>query len=410
MFKICLCIKIHIPAVQANYRFSDIRENHRYYDDHTVAEHVQNVYKNNLAPFFAGIRSVYYQSHAKFKAGISISGISLTLLQKHAPKAVEELIQLQQRGCVEILSEPWSHSVLPHLDLHTLERQVDLHDKTVYALFGKIPDIFAVHSPTFQNSLPQMISRLGKKALFTNLNPIDANSFKDFLFKNANDQSIAKVLPANHKLSRMLQKIDLNPFIKSTSEFSNRIISQFKNSITDSNPVIIFYNITSAKSSFRLSRAVTWKRILMDLLTDPGVTFISPSKTVKNYSPIVNKNSLSRNVLHRSRITDMWLQNKLQNEAFGKQLKINTLMKTEIREAFLKEWDMLQDMEYLYYMDNHFNKKDFFNTHYTPFSSPNLAFINYINVLNDFEDKLQNNNINIIKTAEYKTTQQYSEE
>ena len=410
MIKICLCIKIHIPAVQANYRFSDIRENHRYYDDYAVAEHVRNVYKNNLAPFFAGIRSVYFQSGAKFKAGISVSGISLTLLQRYAPKAVEELIQLHQRGCVEILSEPWSHSVLPYLDVHTMERQIDMHDKAVYALFGKTPEIFTVHSPAFLPSIPQMAARLGKQAVFTNLNSVDDKNFKDILLKKPEDEKAAPVLPVNHKLSRMLQKIDLNPFMKSASDFSKRIITRFKNSVTDSNPVVVVYNVTAAKGPFRLSRAITWKRVLMDLLADHGVTFITPSKTVRSYTPFVNNNNLFRNLLYRSRITDKWLQNKLQHEAFEKQLKINTLMKMETREKFLKEWDVLQDMEYLYYMDNHFNKEDFSSVHYNPFSSPNLAFINYINVLNDFEDRLQNRNINFSKSKQYKKTRQYSEE
>lgn len=410
MIKICLCVKIHIPAVQANYRFSDIRENHRYFDENTVAEHVQHIYKNNLSPFFSGLRSVYYQSNAKFKAGVSVSGISLTLLQKYAPKAIEELAQLRKRNCIEFLSEPWSHSLLPYFDEQELSRQVDLHDKAMYALFDKKPELFVVHSPVFRPNIPELISSLGKNAVFMNLNPLDEDGYKKMILKNQANSSSMPVLPINHKLSRMLQKIDLNPFMKSTSNFSKRIVNRFKSSVNDSNPVNVMYDITSAKGPFRLSRAVTWKRVLMDLLADPGVSFISPEKAVSSYTPSVNNNNLFRNVIHRSRITNKWLRNKLQKEAFDKQLRINSAMKTGKHEAFQKEWDILQDMEYLYYMDNHFNKKEFAENHYNPFPNTNLAFINYINVLNDFQDRLQDNKITFKKKKQLYYKNQYQNE
>ncbi|MFW6275126.1 MAG: hypothetical protein ACOC2M_00670 [bacterium] len=410
MIKICLCVKIHIPAVQANYRFSDIRENHRYFDENAAAEHVRNVYKNNLAPFFAGLRSVHYQSDAKFKAGVSASGISLTLLQKYAPKAIEELAQLEKRNCIELLSEPWSHSLLPYFDEQELSRQVDLHDKTVYALFGKIPGLFVVHSPVFKPNIPEMVSSLGKEAVFMNLNPLDDEGFKKMVLKKQENSSPTPVLPINHKLSRMLQKIDLNPFMKSTADFSKRVVNRFKSSVTDSNPVVVMYDITSAKGPFRLSRAVTWKRVLMDLLADKGVFFISPEKAVKSYKSFVNKNNLFRNVIYRSRITNKWLRNKLQKEAFDKQLKINSAMKTEERKLFIKEWDILQDMEYLYYMDNHFNKQEFAESHYNPHPNTNLAFINYINILNDFWHRLQDKKITFKNKAQPYYKNQYQNE
>ena len=410
MIKVSLFIKIHIPAIQAGYRFSDIRENHRYFDEITVAEHVRNVYKNNLSPFLAGLRSVYYQSNAKFKAGISISGISLTLLQKHAPKAIEELAELEKRDCIEFLSEPWSHSLLPYFDEQELTNQVDMHDKAMYALFGKTPEIFVVHSPVFKPTISETVSSLGKKAMFTNLNPLSDESFKKMVLKEKEESMSMPVLPINHKLSRMLQKIDFNPFMKSTADFSRRVVNRFKSSVNDSNPVVVMYNITSAKGPFRLSRAVTWKRVLMDLLTDHGVFFISPSKTIKSYTPFVNKNNLFRNVIYRSRITNKWIWNKLQKEAFDKQLKINSVMKSAKNPAFKKEWDILQDMEYLYYMDNHFNKQEFSDNHYNPFPNTNLAFINYINVLNDFWDRLQDKQITFKKKNPAYFKNQYQNE
>ena len=107
--------------------------------------------------------------------------------------------------------------------------------------------------------------------------------------------------------------------------------------------------------------------------------------------------------MYRSRLTDVWLKNKFQKEAFEKQLRVNTLIQTEARKNLVKEWDTLQDMEYLYFMNSKFAKQNFIEFNYSPFPAPEAAYINYINILNDFVDRLNDKKVVFKKISKSST-------
>ncbi len=402
MIKICLIVKIHIPAIQTNYRFSDINHDHRYYNDSEVEKHVRKIYTENLLPFLESTGTATIHSAKKIKTGISISGITLTLLQKYAPDAVDQLINLEQNSHIEILSEPLSHSIVAYTDKKSLTRQIDLHDKLIWSLFGKIPELFIIHSPVYLQQLLSTISSMGKKGIFSNLNQINEDSFRKLVLAKTKDEKMAPVIPINYKLSELLQKIDFNPFLKSTTEFSRYVVKRFKNTVPDNNPVNVVYNPAATKSLYPLSRAVTWKRVLSDLLADNGIIFVSPSESFKSNSVAVAGNNLMNNIIYRSKLSDEWLKNKFQKAAFEKQLRVNTLIQTETRKNMEKEWNILQDMEYLYYMNRKFDKQNSeFNI--SPFPTAEEAYINYMNVLDDFLDRLSEKKVMFKKVSKSST-------
>jgi len=73
---------------------------------------------------------------------------------------------------------------------------------------------------------------------------------------------------------------------------------------------------------------------------------------------------------------------------FEKQLRINTLMYDEPGKELIKEWDILQDMENLFYMNERFKKNRFARHHFNLFDNPDTAFYSYMNVLDSFMNKL----------------------
>ena len=50
------------------------------------------------------------QSNGKFfRVAFSLSGVGMEQLEMHAPQVIEKLQELNDTGCVEFLTEPYSH-------------------------------------------------------------------------------------------------------------------------------------------------------------------------------------------------------------------------------------------------------------------------------------------------------------
>jgi alpha-amylase len=388
MIKVCLNYKIHIPAVRALNAFLKTGSYLQNDSNSETEKSIVEKYATNLLPYLRGLESVHHQSKGKFKAGMSVNGITLTHLLKHAPEVVEQLKKMHGKECIEILSEPWSHSVVPFFDAHTLIRQIKLHDISIESVFGVIPKIFIVHSPVYLPHFLETVSSVGKKAVFTNLNQFNSNTSKKNVLENIDHPDRATVLPINYKISKMLQKLDFNPWTDENSGFSKRIAGKIQNYVTDSNPVIAVYNLTQSNNLFYLSKTITWQKFLRDLLSENKIIFTSPSESVEKYKAVNNSNNLLNNVFYRSQLEDMWFENKFQIQTFDRQLMINTLMHDEQDKELVKEWDILQDMENLFYMNERFKKNRFARHHFNLFDDPDTAYFSYMNVLENFMDKL----------------------
>lgn len=388
MIKVCLNFKIHIPAVSA---LNEFLKTGLYLQNDTNGETERSIvekYAAILLPYLRGLENVHHQSNGKFKTGMSVNGITLTNLLKHSPEVIEQLKKMHESGCIEILSEPWSHSIVPFFDAHSLKRQIKLHDISIESVFGVIPEVFIVHSPAYLPHFLETLTSAGKKAVFTNMNQFNNKTSKKYVLENIDHTGRIAVLPINYKISKMLQKLDFNFWTDGNSGFTNSLVNKFKNYVPDHNPVIAVYNLTRANNINYLSRTITWQKFLRDLISDNKIIFTSPSQSVEKYKEVNNTNNLLNNVLYRSKLEDIWLENKLQIKSFDKLLRINTLMYDNPSEELIKEWDVLQDMENLFYMNERFKKKRFARHHFNIFDQPDTAFFSYMNVLDSFMNKL----------------------
>ncbi len=388
MINICLCIKIHVPAIQAKYRFSDVHHDHRYFNEDQMEEQVKNIYTNNLLPFFDTLRNICFRSDKKFKVGLSISGISIKLFEKYVPEALEYIAHLVKSDCVEILSEPWSHSIVAYFNMKALHKQITMHDQAVQSAFGKKPEIFIVHSPSYLKQFPQEVSSLGKKAIFTNLNLIQNNENEKMVAGKNSKSEIVPLLPINYKLSEMVQKIDFNSFLKTKETFARRIVRRFKSAGTEI-PVILIYDPIAVNGVFPFSRILTWKNVILELLNNPDIAFNSPSEAVKIGKTHLNGRKLGTKIYNFSTLPDKWRKNVYQKDAFEKQLRVNTLIQEDEQNHLKEHWDLLQDMEHLFYMSYKFNNKEFVKNNFNPFSRNEDAFINYSSVLDDLLNSLE---------------------
>jgi len=79
----------------------------------------------------------------------------------------------------------------------------------------------------------------------------------------------------------------------------------------------------------------------------------------------------------------------MQNEAFKKLYALKELVKKCDDPAILADWKYLQVSDHFYYMSTKFFSDGEVHKYFNPYESPYDAFINYMNVLSDFSERVK---------------------
>ena len=83
-----------------------------------------------------------------------------------------------------------------------------------------------------------------------------------------------------------------------------------------------------------------------------------------------------------------WLGNDLQDAAFNKLYSLSSKVNRSTDVELKKDWDYLQVSDHFYYMCTKFFSDGAVHAYFNPYESPYDAFMNYMNVLSDFEIRL----------------------
>ena len=123
-------------------------------------------------------------------------------------------------------------------------------------------------------------------------------------------------------------------------------------------------------------------------LGDKNYAFMTPSKS-SQMQPISAIHVPSATCwVDEERDLTAWLGNEMQNEAVDKLYALAPLMEKCQDEALQKDWQYLQASDHFYYMGTKFFANGAHNTYANPYQTPYEAFINYMNVLSDFAQRL----------------------
>jgi alpha-amylase len=83
-----------------------------------------------------------------------------------------------------------------------------------------------------------------------------------------------------------------------------------------------------------------------------------------------------------------WLGNELQRSAFDKLYGIGERVRLSNDKRLLQDWYYLQSSDHFYYMSTKHFSDGAMHSHFSPYDSPYEAFMNYMNVLSDFIDRV----------------------
>jgi alpha-amylase len=330
-----------------------------------------------------------------FKIALSISGTAIEQMRKYVPEALVSFRELYRTGNVELVAEPYSHSLAMIMDLNEYRSQVEKHVKLLHCLFGCKPEALINSNFFYSNELASLASGMGFKVVLVD----EANQVTGFkgynLSYEGNPYSVLKLASRNNELSEDI-----------SSRFARREWAEWPltpdkymnwlNGLEQClNPVNLFTDYETFAGNKNMNTGILgFLQALVDRIVSSQRWFFSTVSEAAGKILTVIKPDLynHENESRGDQVLASWIGNDMQQEAF-KGLYSALPVMTRCNDSGLRsDWSKLQSSDHFYYMSLDQSQDGIMNASFTPYSSPYDAFLNYMNVLSDF----------LIRVNEYK--------
>lgn len=382
MKNICFYFELHQPVPFRKYKFFEIGQDHYYVDDFQTGDKIRHLAEISYLPANNLILDMIRVTQGKFKCAFSISGIMLEQLEQYAPEVIDSFKELAKTESVEFLAETYAHSLASVYDENEFERQVKLHSAKVESLFGKKPTAFRNTELIYSDEIGEMVNKMGYKTVLI-------EEAKHVLgWKSPNHIYTHSYLP---KLKLLIRNNGMSNDI--AFRFSNRswdkypldaqkFISWISDMDTDEEIVNIWmgYDALGVYQSAQ-SGIFDFIKALPSFAMEHELGFVTPSEATKKIEakdalPCPYPISWSAN-----KDLTAWNGNDLQNEALSKLYAVSERVRMCKDKPLLHDWLFLQISDHFRFMSHN----DAFGTYYV---SPYEAFLNYMNILADFLDRV----------------------
>ena len=386
MSAICLYFQIHQPFRLKRYRFFDIGNDHYYYDDFANEEIITRIAQHAYLPANELLLQMINDSNKKFKVAFSITGTAIEQFQQYVPEFIDSMKKLADTGCVEFVSETYSHSLASLTDEDEFRQQVELHDKLIYELFGQKPKVFKNTEFVYNDEIAAQIAAMGFKAVLTEgAKHILGWKSPNYVYSSAGAPKM-KLLFRNSKLT---DDIAMRFSDSSWHEYpltADKYMAWIADCPKEEQIVNIALNYeTIGENHPRETGIFDFFKALPRFAEQKGIEFWTPSEAVSKLKA-VDMISVTHPISGADEARDVsaWLGNDLQYEAFHKLYSVAERVHLCSDRRLKQDWQYLQSSDHFFYMSTKHFSDGAAHAMFSPYESPYQAFTNYMNVLADF--------------------------
>ncbi|HZY82467.1 MAG TPA: glycoside hydrolase family 57 protein [Cyclobacteriaceae bacterium] len=380
-----LYFHVHQPRRLRRFGFLDIGDGHNYFNDSLNADIIQrtaqrcylpvNDMLTNLCKALGNVRLTY-----------SISGVVLGQFEKFAPEVIHSFQSLVNTGCVELLAETSHHSLASLMPNEEFPHQIEEHLNLIERHFHTRPTVFRNTELIYNNNIGARVAQLGFKGIICDdVDRVLMHNDHHAIYHHPSHRDF-KILLRNNVLS---DDIGFR-FITGTGKLD---LDRYFRSIESSIGVT-----TLAFDYETFGEHVPETAGIIDFLHD-FIEKASRSNRVKLMTPTDVFSSVQANdkldvpdfISWADEHKDLsaWLENDIQNEAFKMMQGLEEQVMKVNNPELTDTWRNLQTSDHFYYMSTKTAGDGEVHSYFSPYNSPYEAYINYMNILNDFKLKLQ---------------------
>ena len=380
---ICLYFQVHQPTRLRLYRFFDIGKDSHYYDDFANRTILRRVAQKCYLPMNQLMLELISKHKGKFKIAYSISGSALEQFQRFCPEVIDSFKALAATGRVEFLAETYYHSLASLASESEFRHQVEKHAAKIEELFGVKPIAFRNTELIYSNVIGEMVYDLGYKTMLTEgARHIMGWQSPNYVYTGETQPKL-KLLLRNYTLSD-----DIAFRFSQNKVTAEQYVGWLKDNAKEGDIVNLFmdYETFGEHQGAETGIFEFMRELPAAVIKDGTFNFVTPSEATKKYkavSDIAVDDPISW--ADEERDLTAWLGNELQNEAFKKVYAMTEKLSIVNDPELWEDFGHLQESDHFYYMCTKFFSDGSVHSYFNPYDTPYEAFINYMNVLADFE-------------------------
>ena len=392
MKTICLYFQVHQPWRLKKYRFFNMGKDHNYLDDMLNRSIMQKVARQCYLPMNALLLKLIKENKGRFRCSFSITGIALEQFRTFTPEVLDSFKELAATGCVEFLGETYSHSLAALASKEDFVDQVKLHSAAIKKEFGTKPTAFRNTELIYSDEIGAMVADMGFKTMLAEgARHVLGWKSPNYVYANAIDQKL-RLLLRNYKLSDDIAFRFSNQGWDQYPLTADKYVSWLTDENTPGEVLNLFMDYETFGEHQNANTGIfDFMRALPKAALASGrLEFATVSETAKKYQPVA--------VLHcphvmswadEERDVTAWLGNELQNEAFTKLYAMKEKLAKLKNSDYDYVWNFLQTSDHFYYMATKWLSDGDVHSYFNPYDSAYDAFINYMNVLSDFQIEVE---------------------
>ena len=371
------------------YRFFDIGTDHYYYDDYENERSITETAERSYEPALKALLEMADMYGDYFKCAFSLSGCAIEMLETYAPQVIELLQELNNKGCVEFLAEPYSHGFSSIKDPECFKEEVDRVCKKVKALFGQTPKVFRNSALIYSDEIGELVAQMGFKGMLAEgAKQVLGWKSPHFVY-NCNRNPNLKLLLRDYSLSEDIS-YRLNDSNWSEYPLFADNYAQWIANLPEESQVINLFMELCALGIFQplSSNILEFMKALPAQLKERGITFATPSEIcskIKSVGAIDVPYPTSW--VDEERDLSPWLGNVMQNEAFNKLYSVAERVRICNDRRLKQDWDYLQASNNFRFIST---KPNSYGAYRGIYDSPYDAFTNYMNIIGDFVTRVNN--------------------
>jgi len=384
MKNICFCFQMHAPYRLKRYRFFEIGQDHYYYDDMATEEYITWLTQTSYMPLCQTIQEMIRLSKNRFHCALAVSGTMLELFEQYMPEMIDLLKDLAASKCVDFVRVPYSYSLAAQCNPSEFESQLQLHA-------AKMEDVLGVSSTTLWNTELLYSDEIAAMAWKMGYKTMMSEGAKHILsYKSPNYMYGTCVNKKQNLLLRNVSMSDALSFHFSDPQWrdfpmdAEKFIQQLQQLPEQEQLINLWMGAETfgilqpaASGIFEFLKALPYYAMEQDM------TFLTPSEASKKMQAIETVVSpYALTWTGEGKDLSMFLGNDLQQEATHKFYAVTERVHLCSDLSLKRDWTLLQDVNFLHYM-NHIDQGA------STFESAYDAFINYMNILSDFLQRVE---------------------
>ena len=379
--------QIHQPyRLNWVYPFSDMADPDNKYINYELTEKVFNKVSDKCYIPATNIILDLLEEYPDFKVVYSITGVALDQMKMFRPDVYSLFSSFKKfvaTNQVEFLGETYYHSLTSlYPTYEEFIKQVVMHSNEIKKTFGMKPKNFRNTELLYTPELSSVVSSFGFSSMITE----GADDITDNPHRLYDDGKI-KLLLRDYRLS---DDIGYRFSAKQWDQYpltAEKYVSWLSSLSGDFTLIGMDYE-TFGEHHWKDTGILNFLQHLpKQIIKHDNLSFSTVDDVVNKFKP--NKITINRTVSWADieRNESAWLGNDLQRELFNRLYSMNDKVKKTKDKKLIALWRKIQSSDHLYYVSTKNLSDQDVHNYFSPYNSPFEAFINYMNILDDFQQR-----------------------